>query len=176
MPGNAEVAVDAVNVALTVLRVVVGGMILAHGWNHLFGAGGVEGTASWFASIGLRPGRLHAWMASVTELAAGVLLIAGLAVPFAAGALAGVMVVAWVTAHRANGFFIFRPGQGWEYVMVVTAVALAIGTLGAGAWSLDGVWDLTLSGWWPLVITAALGGGGSALLLAVFWRPGRTDR
>jgi putative oxidoreductase len=174
MPGS-EVDVSAVNLALLVLRVCVGGMILAHGWNHLFGPGGVEGTASWFSSIGLRPGRLHAVLASVTELVAGVLLIAGLAVPLAAGALAGVMVVAWVTAHRTNGFFIFRPGQGWEYVMVVTVVALAIGTLGAGEWSLDGVWGLGLSGWWPLVVTAAVGFGGSAGLLAVFWRPGRPD-
>jgi len=169
------VDVDAVNLALAVLRVCVGGMILAHGWNHLFGPGGLEGTASWFASIGLRPGRLHALLASVTELAAGVLLIAGLAMPFAAGALAGVMVVAWVTAHRTNGFFIFRPGQGWEYVMIVTVVALALGTLGGGEWSLDGVWDLGLSGWWPLVVTAALGGGGAGLLLAVFWRPGASE-
>lgn len=172
---DSGVSVDAVNLALTVLRVCVGGMILAHGWNHLFGPGGVDGTAAWFASIGLRPGRLHAVVASVTELVAGVLLIAGLLMPLAAGALAGVMVVAWITAHRTNGFFIFRPGQGWEYVMVVTVVALALGTLGAGAWSLDGVWDLGLSGWWPLVVTAALGGGGAALLLIVFWRPGRTD-
>ena len=168
---DSGVNVDAVNLALLVLRVCVGGMILAHGWNHLFGPGGVEGTASWFASIGLRPGRLHAVLASLTELVAGLLLILGLGMPFAAGALAGVMVVAWITAHRTNGFFIFRPGQGWEYVMVVTAVALAMGTVGAGAWSLDGLWDLELSGWWPLVVTAALGGGGSALLLVVFWRP-----
>jgi putative oxidoreductase len=101
-----------VNLALLLLRAGVGAMILAHGWNHLFGGGGLEGTAGWFASMGLRPGKLHALMASVTELAAGVLLIVGLFTPLAAGALLGVMLVAWITAHRTNGFFIFRPGQG----------------------------------------------------------------
>jgi putative oxidoreductase len=165
---------EAVNLALLLLRAGVGAMILAHGWNHLFGGGGLEGTAGWFASMGLRPGKLHALMASVTELAAGVLLIVGLFTPLAAGALLGVMLVAWITAHRTNGFFIFRPGQGWEYVAIVSVVAVAIGTLGAGAWSLDGVWNLGWSGWVPMVVTLVIGVGGTAGLLGVFWRPDRT--
>jgi putative oxidoreductase len=165
---------DAVNLALALLRAGVGAMIIAHGWNHLFGGGGLAGTAGWFNSLGLRPGRLHALMASVVELVAGVLLLLGLFVPFAAGAVLGVMVVAWITAHRSNGFFIFAPGQGWEYVMVVSVVAVAIGTVGPGQWSLDHAFDLSMSGWWPMVVTVVVGLGGSLGLLAVFWRPGRT--
>jgi putative oxidoreductase len=164
---------DAVDLVLALLRVVVGGMIIAHGWNHLFGGGKLEGTASWFASMGLRPGRLHATLATATEFGAGTLLILGLLTPLAAAGVLGVMLVAWITAHRTNGFFIFRPGQGWEYVMVVSAVALAIGTLGAGGWSLDEVLGLAASGWWGFVVTAVVGIGGAALLLAVFWRPAR---
>jgi putative oxidoreductase len=165
---------DAVNLALALLRASVGAMIIAHGWNHLFGGGGLAGTTRWFNSLGLRPGRLHALMASVVELVAGVLLLLGLFVPFAAGAVMGVMVVAWITAHRSNGFFIFAPGQGWEYVMVVSVVAVAIGTVGPGQWSLDHAFDLSMSGWWPMVVTVVVGLGGSLGLLAVFWRPGRT--
>ena len=37
------------------------------------------------------------------------------------------MVVAGITAHRKNGFFIFRPGQGWEYVMNLAIAAFAVG-------------------------------------------------
>jgi putative oxidoreductase len=170
----AGVNVDAVNLALAVLRASIGAMIIAHGWNHMFGGGGLAGTAGWFESMGLRPGRLHAVMASVVEIVAGVLLLLGLLVPFAAGAVLGVMVVAWITAHRTNGFFIFAPGQGWEYVMVVSAVCVAIGTVGPGQWSLDNALDLSMSGWWPLVVTVVVGLGGSLGLLAVFWRPGRT--
>jgi putative oxidoreductase len=165
---------DATAFALALIRVVIGGMIIAHGWNHLFGGGKLAGTAAWFGSMGLRPARLHAITATATEFVAGVLLIVGLATSWAAAGVLGVMVVAWITAHRTNGFFIFRPGQGWEYVMVVSAVALAIGTLGAGRWSLDEALGLAMGGWSGLVITAAAGIGGAAVLLAVFWRPSRT--
>jgi putative oxidoreductase len=171
---NAAVAPAALDTALLLLRFAVGGMILAHGWNHLFGGGKLAGTASWFESLGLRPGRLHGLLASVTELVAGVLIVVGLLFPWAAGALLGVMVVAWLTAHRTNGFFIFRPGQGWEYVMVVSFVALAMGTVGPGQWSLDDAFGLGLSGWWPFIVTVAVGLGGSLGLLAVVWRPGGT--
>ena len=47
------------------------------------------------------------------------------------------MLVAWITNHRGNGFFIFRPGEGWEYVMTLTFCGLAIAAIGGGEWSLD---------------------------------------
>jgi len=166
---------DAVDLALMVLRIGVGAMIIAHGWNHLFGGGGLSGTAGWFDSLGLRPGRLHALVASITEVAAGVLIVLGLVTPLAAGALLGVMLVAWITAHRANGFFIFHPGQGWEYVMVVSVLAVALGTIGPGTWSLDHVLDIGFGGWWSLGLTVAIGVGGTAGLLGVFWRPTSSD-
>ncbi len=48
------------------------------------------------------------------------------------------MLVAFITNHMKNGFFIFRPGEGYEYVMTLTLVAVAIGTIGPGDWSIDG--------------------------------------
>ncbi len=158
--------------ALTMLRGVLGAVMLAHGINHIIGGGKITGTAGWFESLGMRPGKLHAWLASLTEIACGALLIAGWFTSLAAGGALGVMVVAWITNHRGNGFFTFRPGEGWEYVMVLSVVSLAIGALGAGEWSLDRVsdWDVFV-GASGLGITAAAGLGGAALLLAVFWRP-----
>ena len=50
----------SVNIAALVLRLAVGGTMIAHGWNHAFGAGKLPGTARWFESIGIRPGRMHA--------------------------------------------------------------------------------------------------------------------
>ena len=38
----------------------------------------------------MKPGILHAWLASITELAAGAALVVGLLTPLAAGALIGV--------------------------------------------------------------------------------------
>ena len=55
---------DAVNLALLMLRVAVGGVMLAHGLNHLFRGGRIPGTAGWFESLGMRPGRVHACLMS----------------------------------------------------------------------------------------------------------------
>jgi putative oxidoreductase len=162
---------DAMNLVLAMLRIAVGAMIIAHGYNHLYGGGKLEGTARWFESMGLRPGKVHALVASITEIVAGALLIVGLLTPFAAGGVIGIAVVAWVTAHRTNGFFIFKPGQGWEYVMILTVVGLVVATLGPGEWSLDAALDLDLFGWTGLAIGAVVGLGGAGALLATCWRP-----
>jgi putative oxidoreductase len=161
-----------VDLALLLLRVVTGVVMLAHGINHVFRGGKIAGTGRWFESLGMKPGVLHAWLASLTELAAGALLIAGLLTPLAAAGVVGVMLVAWITNHLRNGFFIFRPGEGYEYVMTLTVVGIAIGALGAGEWSLDhavGIFDPP--GKEGLLIAAGAGGLGAAALLAVFWRP-----
>ncbi len=172
-PVPAAVTPHALDLALLVLRVVVGGVFVAHGVNHIVGGGKIAGTARWFESLGMRPGWLHAWTASLTEAGAGALLVVGLLTPLAAAGVVGVMAVAWVTNHLKNGFFIFRPGEGWEYVMVLTVAGLALADLGPGAWSLDRLAGLTgLWGWTGLVIAAVAGFGGAALLLATSWRPG----
>ncbi|WP_114423101.1 DoxX family protein [Nocardioides houyundeii] len=159
---------------LLVLRFTLAVVFLAHGWNHVFGGGRIPGTARWFESLGMRPGRLHAWLASITELGAGALLLLGLLTPLASAALLGTMVVALVTNHLKNGFFIFRPGEGYEYVLVLSVCAVVIGGWGAGAFSLDHALGILGGGWWQTIATAALGLGGGALLLVMFWRPDRT--
>lgn len=101
---------DGADLAALVLRVAVGGTMLAHGWNRAWGGGRLPGTAEWFESIGIRPGRLHALAATLTELGAGALLVMGLLTPLAAAGVVGSMTVALVANHLRNGFFIFRPG------------------------------------------------------------------
>ncbi len=168
--------IDASNVVLLMLRLGVGAVMLAHGINHIFGGGKIEGTGRWFASLGVKPGRLHAWLASITEIIGGVLLLLGLLMPLGAAAVVGVMLVAWITNHRGNGFFIFRPGEGWEYVMILTLTGVALGVLGAGEWSLDHHLDIfdppEAEG---LLIVLAAGGGGALALLALCWRPPAKD-
>jgi putative oxidoreductase len=167
--------VDAAATALVVFRVGLGIVFLAHGYNHIFGGGKIAGTGRWFESLGMRPGWLHAWTASLTELGAGVLLVLGLATPLATAGVVGTMVVAWVTNHLRNGFFIFRPGEGYEYVMTLTLAAIGLSGVGAGRYSLDHAlgW-FEPPGWLGLGITLVAGLGGAAGLLAVFWRPVRT--
>ena len=165
-------ASTAFNLSLLLLRVVLAIVFLAHGVRHVFGGGKIPGTARWFESLGMKPGVLHAWLASLTEIGSGALLVVGLLTPLAAAGVVGVMVVAWITNHLKNGFFIFRPGEGYEYVMTLTVLALAIAGLGAGEWSLDhavGIFEEpSMTGF---LIGLVAGGGGAAGLLAVFWRP-----
>ena len=165
---------DAYNVALLAFRCAIGAVMLAHGLNHIFGGGKIAGTGRWFESLGMRPGIFHAWVASVAEVAGGVCLVLGLLTPFGGAAVIGTMLVAWITNHRGNGFFIFRPGEGWEYVMTLVFCGLALAVLGAGEWSLDEALDLRadLDGSTGLVIALVGGVGGAAGLLASFWRPG----
>jgi len=160
------------NLAVLVLRVALGVVFLAHGINHVFRGGKIPGTARWFESLGMKPGVLHAWLASLTELASGALLLVGFLTPLAGAGVVGTMLVAWITNHLRNGFFIFRPGEGYEYVMTLTLLGLAIAGLGAGEWSLDHAAGLfeepSMAGF---LIGLIAGGGGAATLLAVFWRP-----
>lgn len=166
---------DAVNLALLAFRVAVGVVFLAHGINHIFRGGKIPGTAGWFESLGMRPGIVHAWTASLTEIGAGALLILGLAMPLAGAGVIGTMAVAFVTNHRKNGFFIFRPGEGYEYVMTLIFCGLALGTIGAGEWGLDhAIWENDLVGVTGLLVAALGGFGGAALLLATSWRPARS--
>ena len=165
-------ALDQVNLGLLVLRVALGATMIAHGYNHIYRGGKIKGTAGWFASLGMKPGILHAWLASITALAAGAALIVGLLTPLAAGAILGTLTVAFVTSHRKAGFFVFRrPTEGWEYLMNLIAACVAIGCVGPGNWSLDNAINFEPSSWWGLAIVLVIGVGGAAALLATFWRP-----
>jgi putative oxidoreductase len=168
---------SALDVSALVIRVALGVVFTAHGYNHVFGGGKIAGTARWFEGLGMRPGRLHAWLASLTELGSGILLLLGLATPLAAAGIVGTMLVAWITNHRTNGFFIFRPGEGYEYVMTLTLVALGFAGYGAGRLSLDHAlgW-FQPGGWWGLGIAVVGGAGGAAALLVTCWRPPATAR
>ena len=158
------------DIAALVLRIAVGGTIMAHGWNHAFGGGKLPGTARWFESIGIRPGRVHALMATVTELGAGALLVLGFLTPLAAGGVVGTMLVALIANHLRNGFFIFRPGEGYEYVLMISLVCVALGALGGGRASLDHALGLHVPGWAGLLIAAGAGAGGAFLVLITSWR------
>lgn len=148
--------------------------MLAHGWNHIWGSGRIAGTARWFSSIGMRGPRFQAWLASITEIGSGALLMAGLATPFAAAAVIGTMTVALVANHLRNGFFIFRPGEGYEYVLVLLFVAFAIAALGPGTISLDSELGTIVRGWGGIAIGAGGVVTGAAVLIG-FWRPHVVD-
>ncbi|MEV5410973.1 DoxX family protein [Thermopolyspora sp. NPDC052614] len=162
-----------IDIGAAILRLSIGGTMLAHGLNHAFGGGRLAGTARWFESIGIRPGRLHAVTATATEVGAGLLLLLGALTPLAAAAVIGTMGVALIANHLRNGFFIFRPGEGYEYVLMIALASAALGALGAGRWSVDHVVGFQVGGWAGLGIAGLGGSLGAAGVLLTSWRPGR---
>ena len=158
---------DAIDTASLILRLWVGLVIALHGLNH---ARSLDGTARWFASIGFRSARIQAAASAAVEIGAGVLLALGLLTTLAAAAVVATMFVAFWTVHRFNGFFIFRPGEGYEYVTTLAVVALALAVAGPGSISIDSVLGLAdrLDGWvGAAIVTAAIVGAGGHLTL--FW-------
>ncbi|MGL5929973.1 MAG: DoxX family protein [Dermatophilaceae bacterium] len=161
-----------VDLGMLVVRLALGPMLVVHGWNKVFGGGGLSGTAGWFDSLGLRPGWLHARVAAATEIGAGVLVTLGLLTGLAGMAFVGLMTVAALTDHRGKGYFVFA--GGWEYVVLVAMVAVGLVSVGPGDWSLDAVVGLDLAGPAWAVVAAVGGVLAAGALLATSYRPGST--
>ena len=169
----ADLSAAEFSTALLIFRVIFGFVFALHGWGKV--KGGIGGTAGWFDSMGMKPGKLHAWAAAITEMGTGVMIMLGLLTPFAAAGMVGVMVVAGWTVHRNNGFMIVK--DGWEYTFIVAVTAIFIAWLGPGEYSLDHAFgiDDALNGWTGLLIADVLGVAAGIATLAIFYRPPATE-
>jgi putative oxidoreductase len=150
---------------LTLLRIIVGALFFGHGTQKLFGwfgGHGIEGTAGFFESIGLRPGRKHATAAGAAEAGGGVLVALGFLTPAAAASLIGVMSTAIHKVHAKNGPW--ATDGGYEYNLALIAIMVALADVGPGDVSLDHALGIEVKG--PLVALLALaaGIGGAAVL------------
>ena len=126
------------NLGLLVLRGVVGLVFVGHGAQKAFGAfggPGLAGATGFIGSLGLRPARFWAALAAYGELGAGVLFLLGLLTPLAGLLVVATMAVAIAKVHAPKGFF--AQNGGYEYNLVLAAAAVAVATLGPGAFSLD---------------------------------------
>jgi putative oxidoreductase len=151
--------------ALLVLRIVVGGLFAAHGAQKLFGVfegAGIDGTAQFFDKVGLRPGRFHAQVAGYSEFFGGICLALGILTPFAALVLIAVMTAAIMSVHYDNG--IWNTNQGYEFNLVLMAAAFVLAA-SAGTWSLDNAFNLNDqgAGWALFALIAGIAGGAIAV-------------
>jgi len=153
--------------AVLLLRVWLGVVMLAHGYNH---SRDLKGAASYLASKGFRRERLLARLSTVGEGAIGLGLVVGLLTSVAVAGLVATMTLAYGSVHRFAGFFVFkRPDEGWEYVATLSVAAIALAMIGPGSLSLDAAFGFDLEGWVGLLI--ALGGVVlGAVQLAALWR------
>ncbi|WDY59680.1 DoxX family protein [Pseudomonas sp. PSKL.D1] len=123
---------------LTVVRILVGVIFMAHGAQKLFGAFGgygLEGTGQWMESIGLAPGYLMALLSGSAEFFGGLALVVGLLARPAALALTVTLVVAIFSVHIGNG--LFMSNNGYEFALALLAGSVAVLIEGAGRFSLD---------------------------------------
>ncbi|TMR10053.1 DoxX family protein [Nonomuraea turkmeniaca] len=123
-------------VVLLLARIAIGVIFLVHGYQK-FATMGIAGTTKFFESVGIPLAGVAAPAVAVLEVAGGLALILGAALPIAGTLLALNMIGAIVFVHGANGF---GAGEGgYEFVLALAAASLAIGFTGGGALSLDRV-------------------------------------
>ena len=150
--------VDA-NAGLLIARLILGTLIAAHGSQKLFGwlgGYGLAGTGGFFEQLGFRPGRAFAAAASVSEIAAGVLLVLGFLGPIGPALLVSVMIVAAVSVHWGHG--LFAATNGIEVPLLYATGGLTLALTGPGAYSLDAALGLDRL-WSPGLKWAAIGAG-----------------
>jgi putative oxidoreductase len=144
---------------LLVARLVFGLSMSAHGAQKLFGwfgGYGLKGTGEFFVQLGFSPGRLFAGMAAATEVISGVLITLGFLGPVGPALMLSVMIVAAVSVHWRNGFFVGK--NGIELPLLYAAAAVALALTGPGLFSLDALLGLTPL-WSPTLTAVALAVG-----------------
>ncbi len=123
---------DSPKLAITLLRIALGTMWIAHALLKLF-VFTLPGTAQFFASVGY-PGFL-AYPVFAAELLGGMALVLGVYARQASLLLLPVMLAAaWV--HVPNGWVFTSPGGGWEYPAFLAVASLVLWLAGDGAWAL----------------------------------------
>ncbi len=116
--------------ALLVMRLVLGGVMLGHGYHKVFG--GLQHHAQFVASLGL-----PAWtgyLSSFVEFFGGLLLLIGLFTRCAAFAICIDLSVAIAKVHFHNGLM---GNGGYEFPLALAALAFALIFFGGGAIALD---------------------------------------
>ena len=163
---------------ILLLRVVLGATLASHGAQKLFGwfgGHGPRGTGDFFGQLGFPAPYAMAILAGLSE-AAGLLLVLGFLTPFAALAIASVMVVAFGSVHRRNGFF--AGNGGYEYNLLIFASAVALAATGPGRFSIDAAlgWVDNLAGlWWGVGVLVASVLGGLAVVATRRQQPAQED-
>lgn len=121
----------AVDIALLVVRVVLGVIFTIHGSQLMFGAfggPGLQGTASFMGPVG--------YLVAIGQFFGGLGIVLGILTRFSAAAIIVIMIGAILQVHLKNGFFNTPPNLGYEYNLALIGLALAILIAGPGRFTL----------------------------------------
>jgi putative oxidoreductase len=116
--------------ALLVMRLVLGIIMIAHGYSKVFG--GLHHHVQFVSSLGL-PGWL-AYLSAAAEFLGGILVIVGLLTRCAALAIAIDLTVAIVKVHWHNGLL---GNGGYQFPLALATIAFALIFFGAGPIALE---------------------------------------
>ena len=120
--------------APVIVRVIVGVIMVAHGWDKL--QGGVDGFGGMLEGLGVPAPGMMAWVVTVIELVGGAALILGLLTRWAAVANSAVLLGAIFLVKLDVGL-IAETGAGAELDLALLAGLIAVLVLGPGKPSLD---------------------------------------
>jgi putative oxidoreductase len=127
------VTVDFLNrlqpLALLVMRLVLGAIMIAHGYHKVFG--GFHHHMEFVGSLGLPP--WLAYFSTGTEFFGGIAIVLGLFTRFFSLAFAIEMGVAIWKVHFKNGLM---GNGGYEFPLALAAIAFALLCFDGGPWGL----------------------------------------
>lgn len=125
------------------VRLALGAVIFAHGAQKAlgwFGGYGWTGTIGFFTTQ-LGVPAVIATLVILGEFLGAIGLVTGTLTRIAAAGIAIIMVGALLMVHVPHGFFMnwsgTQAGEGVEFGILATAMALSLVVTGAGRWSVD---------------------------------------
>lgn len=152
--------------AMLTLRLVIGGILFAHGAQKVFGWWGGPGMQGWSGAMTrmrIRPAAPWAWISALAELLGGLGLALGFLDPLPSFAIAGSMLIAIYLVHLPKGFF--NAKGGFEFNLSLLAAVAAIALAGPGAISLDALLGIRLPEPITLIVMTILTLAGVAMAL-----------
>ncbi len=139
------------SLGLAFLRLSIAAVSVAHGAHMLFGVwagpgigpGGLQNTATYFASIGLQPAFVVAVIAGLGQLAGGLLIAIGWLTRYTTALGLGAVGFGLWKTQWPWGFFLNwtstpATGHGLEYSVLILGVLSCLLLTGPGEFSIDG--------------------------------------
>ncbi len=133
------------NIAVLILRLVVGLTLTGHGVQKLFGWFGGPGLTrlrQGFEKQGYKPAWLWISLAILGEVGGGISVALGFLTPLGAAGIFGAMFMAMFKSHWKNGFWLQK--GGYEYTLILLVVSITIGLIGPGSYALDALFGIVL--------------------------------
>ena len=118
------------DLALLILRVVLGIIMIYHGWPKLTN---LAGTIDGMAGMGVPAPAVAAIFATVAEFIGGLLMLLGAFTDIAGLMFTIDMLGAITFVHAKNGFAVAKGGVEWPLLLAATAIAIAL--MGSGRYA-----------------------------------------